>query len=117
MRSKVVGLRVAGIVFGLLALAQSYAVADSARRTGERTPPAVVAHALAAVFSAALCVWLLTLSGGHTCAGSIITVRNCSVRGPRYPLRFEINCSAIASVHTVAEFRTDRATRSASPSG
>jgi hypothetical protein len=70
MRSKDVGLRVAGIVFGLLAVAQVVRLLMRADVVvnGHHLP--LWASAVAAVFLGALCVWLLSLSGGPTRAAS-----------------------------------------------
>ena len=64
MRSQVVGLRVAAILFGLFAVAQVVRLLTRAdvQVNGHHLP--LWASALAAVILGGLCVWLLTLSGG-----------------------------------------------------
>jgi hypothetical protein len=70
MRSRVVGLRVAGIMFGLIAVAQVVRLLLRADVlvNGHHLP--LWPSALAAVILGGLCVWLLKLSGGSTSGAS-----------------------------------------------
>jgi hypothetical protein len=70
MRSQVVGLRVAGIVFGLMAVAQvvRLLIRPDVLVNGHHLP--LWPSALALVILSGLCVWLLKLSGGSTRAAA-----------------------------------------------